>query len=229
MNHHVVTLLAIMSLMTSGCLFGSDPNAQGTDSGSSGADAGGTTDADGQDGQDVDVDAEDDAEPDGLYIFFSFREFEVGGGIDGADELCDIDRNKPNAGKYRALIGSPMRHAGVPDCQQGQPRDWVLNKNQRYINSNGDLVFETNNLAVNFDWPMAHTVSDEGVNFASGIERDWCFAEDLNCGEWTDDEGGEMRVGWAKDDTEGFMSGGKVSCGRKLRLMCVEQPRRQGL
>jgi hypothetical protein len=216
-------LLAITALTTPACLFSSAPGEQDSDAGQQTDDAGpGQSDA--NDGADADGEIEDD----GLYVFLSFQEFEVGGGLAAADDLCNTDRNRPNVGRYKALLGAPGRHAGVLDCLQGPPQDWVLNKNQLYINADDEPVFETNTFAVFFDWPMTNPVSEAGINFGSGTERDWCFAEDLHCEGWTNADEGEMRVGWAKDVTNGFMSGGKVSCGRSLQLMCVEQPRRQG-
>ena len=194
------------------------------DAGSSPADAGSgePEDAGAPDlGGEVDAGAPDMGE-DVLYVYRTSTKTTLTTGIAGADLHCNVDSNKPTRGMYKALIASPSRHAGFPNCQQGAPTDWVFARESTYVNPRGDVLFTTN-VAGTYLGEMGAMLEPNAVNFASGLDNEWCYDPDMHCEDWTSEEG-RAAVGWTTaTDAAGLIRGGNLNCGRHY-LVCVEQP-----
>ena len=161
-----------------------------------------------------------------LTMFLANEPFPTTEGLAGLDEACNADANKPaNGGNFKAFVAAPNRLPDAPGCEHTltADNDWVLAPNARYVNLDGELMFETNAIGIFDAYPEGSGVLNGGaVNFATALDKEWCFFEDAHCESWTSATG-PVRVGWTRSYGGALLDGGELMCGSGL-FVCVEQP-----
>ena len=147
------------------------------------------------------------------------------GGTAGADAICNSDPAHPG-GVYKALIVSTTRRACIdPNCADGADHlDWVLAANTTYRRADGTTLFTTDANGIVTSYPLAAPlVPGGGINFWSGLDRDWTTrSASLLCSDWMG-LGGQGGVGWTMATDSGWIQGGNWDCTVSTPFVCVQQ------
>jgi len=171
--------------------------------------------------------------PNGMrHLFQTAAEFtgELGG-VAGADSLCMGDANRPNSGRYKALLFSTARRACTdPICMVGPDAlDWVfLPTTTYYVGAQGaETAFATTDAnAIIMTYPLGAVVAGVGSNFWDGFSTngDWLGNPLETCADWSSSAAtGVGAVGWDSITDATWLHGGSYPCSDLARLVCVEQ------
>ena len=152
------------------------------------------------------------------------------GGIEGADEFCMNDANKPNDGKtYKAILADEnnRRACTTADCDDTSAhRDWVLAPDTTYVRKNDTIIGTTNSGGI---FPLdsggmllnSYKGGAQEV-FWVGVIPDWTEFED--CENWTSNNGGDgSSVAVTNAIDADAVAAAPISCDEMFRLACVEQ------
>ncbi len=151
------------------------------------------------------------------------------GGVEGADQICNLDPARPDPGAvYRALIMvDQVREAGG-FSSFSYFFDWVLRSNVTYMRDK-DPIFTAN-------WERMIPVDNMYAPFSDSpgevwmgvvhLDDQWYAApEQENCHNWTSETGSS--VSWGRADAMGVTSiynqGTPGNCSELRHLYCVEQ------
>lgn len=171
--------------------------------------------------------------PNGMrHIFQTTAEFDGNlGGIAGADSLCMGDANRPNSGRYKAMIlGTARRACTDVICMVGpDPVDWVfLPQTTYYVGAQGsEVAFATTDTnAIITTYPLGANTAGRGKNFWNGFSAsgDWLVSPTETCADWSSNAAtGVGSLGWDSVTDVSWLHGGNYPCSDVAQLVCVEQ------
>jgi len=148
-----------------------------------------------------------------------------GGGVTGADAICQSDANKPSTGTYKALLVDDTFRAACdnPNCTTPASGriDWPLAANQTYFRT--DLtteVFTTNGNAVFVFGTLTNPFATTG-NVWTGLNADWTTSSSI-CPLWALNVGSGT-TGSMTSSGSASISNVDTACTTSRRLLCVEQ------
>lgn len=154
------------------------------------------------------------------------------GGIAGADNLCDIDPNKPSGGgTYKAMIvdGTARVACTTANCSGGlgEQVDWVLKPSTTYYRADGITEIGITNTLGLFTVPLTNSYSEalgtsEPNNLWLGFVADWTTTGS-HCTAWSNTAGGGRRGRRDSTDIQAIAYGSRPCSDIANALLCVEQ------
>lgn len=153
------------------------------------------------------------------------------GGVNGADEYCNNDANKPATGTYKAMIvdGDTRVACTSSNCTEGGISEnigWVLLPETTYVRTDDDSVIGTTTTAAIFDLSLNlnNSFTNSGGEVWTGLSSSWNTSS--TCNSWTNDSGDPPygEVGIATEIDSEAINVYSQTCDRTtVILLCVEQ------
>ncbi len=136
-------------------------------------------------------------------------------GLQGFDDLCNADANKPTDGfTYKALLASTTRNKNSSD--------WPLKKSMAYYRPTGEMITTTDGDGV-FSLPLQNTFAASNFQVRTGLLPP---GMDINntCVNWTSIAGIETSAYGETQytDAKSYASASNL-CSTSARIYCVEQ------
>ena len=148
-------------------------------------------------------------------IFVSAATSNGGIGLQGFDDLCNADGNKPTDGStYKALLSSGTRNKDTAD--------WPLRALTSYYRLSGEKITSTDATGV-FIFNLSNSIATFNTDCWTGLNVNMSTSTGYTCSEWSSTTGffGNMGI---SDSTDTYAIGGRdTGCSNARSVYCVEQ------